>query len=146
MHRKLIYLLEVGWLALFTSTGTLICCALPILLATLGFGAVVASFTCRFPVLVTLSEYDGWMFGVSADLLGLTTWVIWGHEVQCPADPILDAVIEVNGRWLEGENMVHQVTGGLQRIHRNWMLEGGVVQDLNSPDDTRIIFGARFHF
>lgn len=55
-------------------------------------------------------------------------------------------VIELNGRWREGETMVHQVTGGLQWVRRNRVLEGGVVQDLNSPDDTRIIFGARFHF
>lgn len=91
--------MELGWLALFTSTGTLICCALPILLVTLGFGAVVASLTSRFPVLVTLSEYDGWMFGISAGLLGLTAWVIWGREEQCPANPKLAARCQRARRW-----------------------------------------------
>jgi len=88
-----------GWLALFTSTGTLICCALPILLVTLGFGAVVASLTSRFPVLVTLSEYDGWMFGISAVFLCLTAWVIWGREQRCPADPVLAARCVRSMRW-----------------------------------------------
>jgi len=43
---------RVGWLALFTSTGTLIYCALPILLVTLGFGSVVAAEQCgtEFPI------------------------------------------------------------------------------------------------
>ncbi len=90
---------KLSWLALFTSTGTLICCALPILLVTLGFGAVVATLTNRFPVLVTLSEYDGWMFGISAGLLGLTAWVIWGRDERCPADPILASNCLRARRW-----------------------------------------------
>lgn len=57
-----------------------------------------------------------------------------------------DAVIELNGRWQEGDTMVHQVTGGLQWIHRNWVLEGGVVQDLNGPEATRAILSLRLHF
>ncbi len=35
----------VTWLTLFASTGTLICCALPILFVTLGLGATVAALT-----------------------------------------------------------------------------------------------------
>ena len=82
---------RLGWLALFASTGTLICCALPILLVVLGFGSVVAALTSRYPLLVTLSEYEGWMFGLSAVLLTLTAWVIWGRQAHCPADPVLAA-------------------------------------------------------
>jgi mercuric ion transport protein len=90
---------ELGWLALFTSTGTLICCALPILLVTLGFGAVVASLTSQFPLLITLSEYDGWMFGISAGFLGLTAWLIWGREDRCPADPVNAERCRRSRRW-----------------------------------------------
>jgi hypothetical protein len=54
-----------------------------------------------------------------------------------------DTVIELNGRWQEGESIVHQVTGGLQWIHRNWVLEGGLVQDLNGPESTRAIVSLR---
>ncbi len=82
---------RLSWLALFASTGTLICCALPILLVTLGFGSVVAALTSRYPLLVTLSEYEDWMFGLSAALLLLTAWFIWGRQKHCPADPVLAA-------------------------------------------------------
>ena len=78
-----------GWFALFASTGTLICCALPILLVTLGFGSVVAALTSRYPLLVTLSEYEGWMFGLSAGFLLLAAWFVWGRKSTCPADPVL---------------------------------------------------------
>ncbi|MEN8108712.1 MAG: hypothetical protein ABFS22_11990 [Pseudomonadota bacterium] len=81
----------LGWLAFLASTGTLICCALPILLVTLGFGSVVAALTSRYPLLVTLSDYEGWMFGLSAGLLALTAWFIWGRQTRCPADPVLAA-------------------------------------------------------
>jgi mercuric ion transport protein len=76
---------RVSWLALFASTGTLICCALPILLVALGFGSVVAAITSYFPVLVVLSENEGWMFGLSAILLGLTAWLLWGRQMHCPS-------------------------------------------------------------
>ena len=82
---------RLGWLALFASTGTLVCCALPILLVTLGFGSVVAALTFRYPLLVTLSEYEGWMFGLSAILLLLTAWFICGRQTHCPAEPALAA-------------------------------------------------------
>ena len=82
---------RLGWLALFASTGTLICCALPILLVALGFGSVVAALTSHYPMLVTLSEYEGWMFGLSALLLVLTAWFIWGRKTPCPTDPALAA-------------------------------------------------------
>jgi hypothetical protein len=77
---------RMGWLALFASTGTL-----TILLVTLGFGSVVAAITSRYPLLVTLSDYEGWMFGLSAALLVLTAWFIWGRQGRCPTDPVLAA-------------------------------------------------------
>lgn len=82
---------RLGWLVLFASTSTLICCALPILLVTLGFGSVVAALTSHYPLLVTLSEYEGWMFGTSALLLGLAAWFIWHRQAHCPTEPELAA-------------------------------------------------------
>lgn len=49
-------------LALFTSTGTLLCCALPSALAAVAGGAAVASFVSTFPWLVTLSQQKEWIF------------------------------------------------------------------------------------
>ncbi len=57
-----------------------------------------------------------------------------------------DGVLELNGRWVEGNTFVHQFTTGLQWIHRRWVLEGGVVQDLNGPEDTRLVLSMRIHF
>jgi mercuric ion transport protein len=42
--------------SLFASTGTLLCCALPALLVTLGLGAVVAGAVSSVPWLVPLSR------------------------------------------------------------------------------------------
>ncbi len=57
-----------------------------------------------------------------------------------------DGVLELNGRWIEGNTFVHQVTAGLQWIHLRWVLEGGIVQDMNGPQDTRLVLSTRFHF
>lgn len=51
-----------SYLALFTSTGTLFCCALPSAIAALAGGAAVASFVSTFPWLVPLSQHKGWIF------------------------------------------------------------------------------------
>jgi len=59
----------VSYLALFTSVGTLLCCALPSLLVLLGLGATVASFLSAAPWLVTLSRHKNWVFGVSGGLI-----------------------------------------------------------------------------
>lgn len=88
-----------GWLALFASTGTLICCAIPIALVSLGFGTIVAYLTARYPLLVTLSEYHVWMFSTSFVLLALTAWFIWGRRYECPADPTLARGCETARLW-----------------------------------------------
>lgn len=57
-----------------------------------------------------------------------------------------DSVLELNGRWSEGNETIHQFTAGLQWIHRRWVLEGGVVRDLNGPKDRRFVLSTRVHF
>lgn len=89
----------LSWVTLLTATGTLLCCALPILLVTLGFGAVVGTLTRSLPVLVTLSEYETWMFTGSALLLGLSAWVLWIRPQQCPSDPRLAQLCVQANRW-----------------------------------------------
>ena len=79
------------WFALFASAGTLVCCALPVLLVSLGLGAVVAGATYRWPFLVTLSEHPGLMFGGSAAILAVAGWLVFLRPQQCPTDPILAA-------------------------------------------------------
>ncbi len=79
----------VNWLALFATTGTLICCALPIMLVTLGMGATVAAATSSFPLLIILSQYKTYVFTASGLLLGLSGWLLYRSGRACPTDPIL---------------------------------------------------------
>lgn len=62
----------LGYLSLFTSLGTLLCCALPSLLVLFGLGASVASMLSVFPWLVTLSHYKQWTFATAGSLIGLS--------------------------------------------------------------------------
>ena len=59
----------VSFLSLFTSFGTLICCAIPSLLVLLGAGAAVAGFVSAFPQLIWLSKHKLWIFGIGGILL-----------------------------------------------------------------------------
>lgn len=60
---------------------------------------------------------------------------------------LVNAVVEFAGRGVEGNTVVQQFTGGLQWVVTpRWVLEGGVTQDLNGPNDTNFIFSTRFHF
>lgn len=77
----------LSWLALFASTGTLICCALPIALVTLGLGAAVVSLTSTLPFLIPLSQHKIWVFGFSALMLGLSGWILYRPGRACPSDP-----------------------------------------------------------
>jgi len=76
-------------LALLTSTSTLICCAIPIMLVSIGLGTVVATLATEFPFLITLSEYKLWLFAVSGGLLVISAWLLWFTAQSCPADPMI---------------------------------------------------------
>jgi hypothetical protein len=75
-------------LALFTSFGTLICCALPALFVALGMGAVVAGVVSTVPQLVWLSEHKTWVFAGSAVMI-VGAWAMHraARNAPCPADP-----------------------------------------------------------
>ncbi len=78
-----------AWIVFFTSSSTLICCALPILLVSLGLGAVSATLFAGFPFLVTLAQHKTWMFLGSAVVLALTGWLLYRPGRACPTDPDL---------------------------------------------------------
>lgn len=68
----------LNYLALFTSFGTLLCCAPPSLVALLGLGATVASLLSAVPWLVTLARYREILFIISGNLLaGDFVYVYW---------------------------------------------------------------------
>lgn len=57
-----------SFLSLFTSFGTLLCCALPSVLVLFGLGATVATMVSEVPWLVDLSHHKNWVF-IGAGLL-----------------------------------------------------------------------------
>lgn len=76
-------------LALFASASTLICCALPALLVTIGAGAVMAGLASSVPGLVFLSAHKGWVFALAALLLAGAWYARWAtRNAPCPADPL----------------------------------------------------------
>ncbi len=87
------------WLTLFVTSGTLLCCALPILLVSLGFGAAVATLNYNVPALVFLAEHKVWTLTLSALLLLSLAWVIWRPNQSCPTDPALASLCETSKRW-----------------------------------------------
>ena len=59
----------LSYLSLFTSLGTLLCCALPSLLVLFGLGATVASVLSEAPWLVAMSHHKNWVFLVAGFLI-----------------------------------------------------------------------------
>lgn len=57
----------------------------------------------------------------------------------------LNSVLELNGRWKENDNTgtLHQITTGLQWVHRRWVIEGGIIQDLNATKDWHYLLSCR---
>ena len=76
-------------LSLFTSVGTVLCCALPALLVTLGMGAALAGFVGAVPWITAVSDYKGIVFAVAGLLLALAAFMQWrARNAPCPADPL----------------------------------------------------------
>ena len=74
-------------LSLFTSIGTLLCCALPALLVTLGMGAALAGFISVAPWITVISEYKIFIFIGAGILLILSTYFLWiNRNAPCPTD------------------------------------------------------------
>jgi mercuric ion transport protein len=59
----------LSYLSLFTSLGTLLCCALPSLLVLFGLGATVATVLSEAPWLVSMSHHKRWVFLVAGVLI-----------------------------------------------------------------------------
>lgn len=72
---------------LIASFSTLICCALPALLVTLGLGATLASIVSAVPELIWLSEHKKMLFSLTGILLTIS-WLsfIYARNRSCPTD------------------------------------------------------------
>ena len=79
-----------SWVALFASSGTLICCALPALLVALGAGAALSTLVAVVPGLVWISEYKELVFAAAGVMLAISGAMQWRSRfAPCPLDPAL---------------------------------------------------------
>ena len=75
-------------LSLFASTSTLLCCALPALMVTIGAGAVMAGIATNVPSYVWLTERKALLFVLSGVLVALAIFMRWrSRNAPCPIDP-----------------------------------------------------------
>ncbi|CAA9423263.1 MAG: hypothetical protein AVDCRST_MAG51-2158 [uncultured Ramlibacter sp.] len=73
---------------LFATSSTLVCCAIPAVLVTLGAGAALSSLVSVFPQVVWLSEHKEALFAISGAALALSGWIQWRNRfAPCPVDP-----------------------------------------------------------
>lgn len=84
MHKNTL----LSTVSLFTSFGTLICCALPALLVTLGAGAVLAGLVANVPQLIWLSEHKVGVFIIAGLMIIISGLVRYQtRNAPCPIDP-----------------------------------------------------------
>lgn len=88
-----------GWLVLFGSSATLVCCALPIVLVTLGLGSVSAALFANLPFLTLLAHHKLWLFAGSFLALAGGGWALFRRARACPADPQLALQCERSHYW-----------------------------------------------
>jgi hypothetical protein len=80
----------IDFLTLFSSASTLVCCALPALMVSLGLGATLAGVLTAVPQLIWLSNHKILVFGLGALLLlGGGVLQVINQNAPCPLDPKL---------------------------------------------------------
>ena len=87
LHPNLVKTKHLSLLSLFSSGGTLICCALPALLVSLGAGAVMASVVSSVPQIVWFSEHKLGVFIFAGVMLSISGFLQWkARSLACPSD------------------------------------------------------------
>lgn len=90
LHPNLVKTKHLSYLSLFTSGGTLICCALPALLVGLGAGAVMVSLVSSVPQIVWFSEHKLGVFIFAGVMLSISGFLQWkARSLPCPSDKAL---------------------------------------------------------
>lgn len=87
-------------LSLFSSFSTLICCALPALLVTLGLGAALAGLVTNVPQLIWISEHKTPLFLFSFIMLLLNGVLrYYSRFAACPTGQVIpcDTLYHISG-------------------------------------------------
>ena len=115
----------LSWLSVFTSSSTLVCCALPALLVALGAGAALSSLVAVFPQIVWMSEYKVELFGVAGAALALAGALQWrNRSAPCPVDPVLRRACVATRRAsarVYGVSLVLYLIGGWFAFVQPWI-------------------------
>lgn len=67
----------ISFFALFGSTSTLLCCALPAALAAIAGGAAVTTVLSTFPWLIPLSRHKEWIFLIAGLLIAFNAVLVF---------------------------------------------------------------------
>ncbi len=79
-----------AYLGLFTSVGTLLCCALPALLVSLGLGASMITLTKAIPQITWIGEHKNYVFSFAFLMLIISSVLTYkNRNAPCPIDPRL---------------------------------------------------------
>jgi len=123
---KLVKTKHISLLTLFSSGGTLICCALPALLVSLGAGAVMASLVSSVPQIVWFSEHKLGVFifaGVMLAISGLLQWQ--AMSLPCPSDKALAEICNktrVNSLRIYVFSVCVFLIGGFMAFIAPWLI------------------------
>lgn len=78
----------LDYLSLFSSSGTLFCCAIPALLVAIGAGGVLAALYANVPGYLWLAKHKDALFSIVLILLLLNGFLLWKKKnAPCPIDP-----------------------------------------------------------
>jgi hypothetical protein len=81
---------RLTWFSIFTSTSTLVCCAIPALLVALGAGASLATLVGVVPQLVWISAHKAGVFIAAGAMLAVAGYFQYRVRfLPCPLDPAL---------------------------------------------------------
>ena len=90
----------LSFAALFTSVGTLFCCALPALFVVLGAGATFAALTETVPAILILGEHKELVFVFGGLCLGLAWFGSTRTQpVECAIEGDGETACETTQRW-----------------------------------------------
>lgn len=113
--------------SLFATSGTLVCCAIPALLVTLGAGAALSSLVSVFPQVVWLSEQKEGVFAFAGLMMAGSGVLQWrNRNAPCPTDPALrDACLRTRkvSFWVYAVSVGFYLIGGWFAFVQPWLGE-----------------------
>ena len=126
LHPNLVKTKHLSYLSLFTSGGTLICCALPALLVGLGAGAVMASILSSVPQIVWFSEHKLGVFIFAGIMLSISGFLQWkARSLPCPSDIALAEICNktrVNSLRVYYFSVTVFLIGGFMAFIAPWLI------------------------